>query len=492
MAAEDAPNRLRSLSVLLNLLVALFLVLPVLLFLAFSQLDQARRALALDTIRDSGMLIGSALRPTLEALPPGGFGRIQADLDGFSALNRRITLLYKPNFAAGGAGFFYVAGVPAVAAGALALERQRLVDMGVLDRLSQVCAGNTPLTERIELPGQRAELLTSVSPINSANGCWAVLVASDNASELSLADQRAYWARPEVQLAVGLYLAMAVICLWIYVRLRDGLAAFRRVAQTAAIGGSSFAAETEVSEFVPLAREFDRMVARLNQAAATLRKAAEENAHALKGKVATIRHLAAALPEAEPQAAIMAALDRLDGLVASARLLDTATAESLDGRFADIDLSALVEAFCRDCRLMLGDASGRLVCDIAPGIRVRGNEEMLEVILENLVENALSFTPAPGEVSIRASHAHPNCAITVTDQGPGVDPSLLAAIFERYMSTRPAESETHYGIGLWLVRQNALAMGGSVTARNVGNGGLEMSVILPMIDRKGQVPLPVT
>jgi len=42
MAAEDAPNRLRSLSVLLNLLVALFLVLPVLLFLAFSQLDQAR------------------------------------------------------------------------------------------------------------------------------------------------------------------------------------------------------------------------------------------------------------------------------------------------------------------------------------------------------------------------------------------------------------------------------------------------------------------
>ena len=80
----------------------------------------------------------------------------------------------------------------------------------------------------------------------------------------------------------------------------------------------------------------------------------------------------------------------------------------------------------------------------------------------------------------------------MTDQGPGVDPSLLAAIFERYMSTRPAESETHYGIGLWLVRQNALAMGGSVTARNVGNGGLEMSVILPMIDRKGQVPLPVT
>ena len=493
--AEDAPGRLRSISFMLNLLVALFLVLPILLFVTFNQIDRDRRALALDTIRDSGMLVGAALQPTLATLPPAKFGALQSDLATFAGLHRRVTLLYKPNLTAdpagknlganGEAGFFYVAGIPAVTSatletGALAAVRQRLVDMGVLGRLSQACSGNTPLAERVELPGRKAELLTSVSPITGPNGCWAVVISSDEASELSLADQRAYWARPEVQAALALYAAMAMICLWIFARTRGGLAAFRRAALGAAEGGASFVAHTAVPEFVPLAREFDQMVGRLGQAAATLRLAAEENAHALKGKLGTIRQLVATLPEAE-SAAIIAVLDRLDGLVGSARLLDTATAEALERKRHEFNLSSLVEPFCREYRMMLGDAGARLTCEVQPGIRVNGDEEMFEVILENLVENALSFTPDPGRVSISLLREGTQCVLRVADEGSGVNPDLLPHIFERYVSSRPVESVSHYGIGLWLVRQNVTAMGGVVEAHNRDGGGLEVVVSLAAV-----------
>ena len=465
---------------LLNLLVAMFLLLPLLLLITFNQLDRDRRALALDTIRDSGLTIGAALRPALQTLPPAQFGSLQDDLAPLAVLRRRITLLYKPNLASGEAGFFYVAGIPAVAPEALAAERQRLIDIGVLGRLSQACSGNAPLAERVALPGARAELLTSVSPIPGPNGCWAVVVSSDAAGELSLADQRAYWARPEMGLALALYAAMALICVWVFWRTRQTLAAFGRAASSASEDGAGFAARTEVPEFLPLAREFDQMVARLGHAAATLRQAAEENAHALKGKLATIRQIVAGLPEGETPA-LMAALDRLDGLVASARLLDTATAETLERKRHQLDLSSLVAALCREVCLMLGDAGGRVVCDVTPGIHVLGDEEMIEVVLENLVENALSFTPEPGLIVVSLKHDGKAPVLTVADQGPGVRPDLLPHIFERYMSSRPVESTSHYGIGLWLVRQNVAAMGGHVEARNRVGGGLEVVVRLGLI-----------
>jgi len=481
---EDTPGRLRSLSFMLNLLAVLFLLLPVLLFVTFNQLDRDRRALALATIRDSGLLIGAALQPQLATLQPAQFGKLQSDLAGFAGLHRRVTLLYKPNRAAGlavggEAGFFYVAGIPAVVPGALAAERQRLADMGVLSRLGQACSGNTPLAERVPLPGEKAELLTSVSPSPGPNGCWAVVVSTDSADELTLADQRADWARPEIQAALALYAAMALICLWIFSRARATLLAFRRAALSATEAGPSFVAQTAIPELVPLAREFDQMVARLGQAAATLRQAAEENAHALKGRLATIRQLVAALPESET-VAIVAALDRLDGLVRSARQLDTATAETLERKRREFDLSALVEAFCRGYRMTLGDATGRLGCEVAPGVRVHGDEEMVEVVLENLVENAFGFTPERGRVTISLGREGAACELRVADEGSGVDPDLLPHIFDRYVSTRSLESVPHYGIGLWLVRQNVTAMGGTVAARNRAGGGLEVVVKLPV------------
>ena len=480
IAGGRPAELLRSVSLWLNLMLLLSLLLPAVLVAAFAQQDRDRNQLLLDAIRSNGLLIAAALHPTLERADPAQLTTVQNALAPFETVGRRITLLYKPDQAAGVAGFFYVAGIPVVPPDALAAERQYLVDTGVLGHLTQACAGNMPLAARVALPEAKAELLTSVSSVIAPHGCFAVVVSSDAAADVALADQRAFWARPTTQWALGLYAVIALIGAVIFWRVRGNLKIFRAVAQRADKSQQSFAAATNMPEFIPLAREFDQLVQRLNATSASLREAAEQNAHALKGRLATIRQLTAALPP-EAQSALDPAFERLDGLVQSVRRLDTATAEALSHHPRRLDLSALVEDFARGYRQMLAEQGDRLLTHIEPSLCILGDAEMLEVILENLVENAFSFTPAPGRVSLALWRIEGEAALAIIDEGPGVRPELLAHIFDRYFSSRPEDGSVHYGIGLWLVRQHAEALGGRVLARNREGGGLEMRVMLPLV-----------
>ncbi len=93
---------------------------------------------------------------------------------------------------------------------------------------------------------------------------------------------------------------------------------------------------------------------------------------------------------------------------------------------------------------------------------------------------ALSFTSATGHVFLQARAAGEEAVLSVEDEGPGVDHANLDRIFDRYYSSRPEDCGSHFGIGLWLVRQNAIELGGSVRADNRPTGGLSVTVRLPL------------
>ncbi len=114
------------------------------------------------------------------------------------------------------------------------------------------------------------------------------------------------------------------------------------------------------------------------------------------------------------------------------------------------------------------------------GIVVRGRPERLEQVIDNLVENALSFHPAmAGDVEVRLSHdrADGDVVLRVSDRGPGIPAADLEKVFRRFYSYRPAGSEkragdhSHAGLGLAIVRSVVEAYGGSVVARNAAGGG---------------------
>ena len=121
-------------------------------------------------------------------------------------------------------------------------------------------------------------------------------------------------------------------------------------------------------------------------------------------------------------------------------------------------------------------------------VPVRANEDLLETIIENLVDNAVSFSPPNGRIDVGVHRRGKLAELTVEDNGPGVEPANLNRIFERYVSERPAandsdegprDSGAHFGIGLWIVRQNVEAVGGRVVAENRSSGGLRVKVSLP-------------
>lgn len=499
--ADVVPGRFSpSLRVQLTALVVVFLALPILLYSVFASADRDRQQLLLDAVQNSGSMVGRALSPVLLDLKPGDFGKLPSELARFAAPRQSIKLLFKPNGIGEAAGFFYVASAPEVPTTDMQDERALLARIGVLDKLAQSCTGDIPMSEQVPRAGGQGAILTSVTPVQSASGCWGVVVALDPGA-LGQSTDKPYWMRAETRLAGIVYAGMAILAFIIMAAVWSNLRRFKSLAG-AMERGVSFEQSTTVPELAAIGREFDAMVSRLTRVADIIRDAAEDNAHAFKGPIAVIRQAvelvrpAANTGDAETGiAAISTSLDRLEGLVQSARRIDSATAELLDVGHARIDLSSLVRAFATDYSTMIGGLTGvkggarnHLTVDAAAGVTVEGRADLIETILENLVENALSFSPPGGQVLVQLKvetlGALRTAALTVADEGPGVHPDQLEAIFERYYSSRAGAeknaTDSHFGIGLWLVKQHAIALNGSVVAEDRPDGGLAVTVRLPI------------
>ena len=345
------------------------------------------------------------------------------------------------------------------------------------------------------LLGNGAEVLTSVTSVQGVAGCWAVVTATGEQRILVAIETRPYWARPEVRVAMAVYGLMACLIAAIFAGVWRSLLRFRRLALSPT-EQAGFALMTDIPELASLALAFDGMVRRMQRSADMLRQAAEDNAHAFKGPIGTIRQaIDQPLRHASPREdalqvslqTVAAALDRLDGLVRSARTLDSAAAELLEPSQARVDLSGLVRGFIDSCATGNPARPLRLETQVAGGVVVTAQPEAVETILETLVDNAISFSPAGGRIAVRLEARDSQAIVTVEDDGPGVAPDSLARIFDRYYTHRPAEpsspgnaaSTPHFGIGLWLARENVLALGGEITAVNRRPHGLRMTVVLP-------------
>lgn len=494
----QAPLRsglLRSLRLQGGLLAVILTVLPCLLYVILADGQRAQRELLHAAVSDAGRAIAAGLGPELRRLDPMQFSDIQTRLARFYDPGRRIVLLWHPQGAVRADSFFYVASEPMIAADELDAEKARLTQLSVLPALAQNCAAE------IDAPRPKAggkAVITSISTVETDSGCWAVVIAVASRDVASGLSNSPFWASHSVQLAATIYGVMALLIVLIFVAVSSNLARFRRIALGDA-PSPEFAEVTTVPEIAPVARAIDVMVRRLHNTAQTLRQSAEDNAHAFKGPIATIRqaveplHRLSSGDEAGRTSlrAIQAALDRLDGLIQSARRLDAATADLLELSEGNVDLSALLTRLVGEYRAMHDPATVRLTHDLEPGLVVAGEVEIIETVCENLLENAITFSPTGGTVAVSARAIADESGrrfvrIQVEDDGPGVPAEALERIFERYYSDRRAapdgedDGQSHFGIGLWIARQNAQAMFGSVTARNRKPRGLCAEVRLPL------------
>ena len=110
---------------------------------------------------------------------------------------------------------------------------------------------------------------------------------------------------------------------------------------------------------------------------------------------------------------------------------------------------------------------------------VAGNPEALERIFANLVDNALKFTPASGEVTLGSEFLNGEVIVTVSDTGPGIAQEELPLIFEKYLRAAKDQFRTGVGLGLFIVQQLVNAHGGRIEVASTPGISTRFSVCLP-------------
>lgn len=108
---------------------------------------------------------------------------------------------------------------------------------------------------------------------------------------------------------------------------------------------------------------------------------------------------------------------------------------------------------------------------------VVGEPDELRLILGNLLENALKFSPAGSKVDIRLRNRGNRVLLEVMDRGPGVEPSLKGRLFQPFK--RGATTVRGKGLGLWIVKRMVRVHGGKVGVRPRKGGGSLFWVSLP-------------
>jgi two-component system, OmpR family, sensor kinase len=136
----------------------------------------------------------------------------------------------------------------------------------------------------------------------------------------------------------------------------------------------------------------------------------------------------------------------------------------------------------RQIELVLGTGDG----DVGTALVVLGDDQRLRQVLANLVNNALTHTPAGSPIEVRVGTApldgRPGAAVEVVDHGPGLTPEQTERVFERFFRADPARSSAAGGTGLGLSIVAALVAvhGGTVQVDSVPGRGARFRVVLPL------------
>lgn len=218
-----------------------------------------------------------------------------------------------------------------------------------------------------------------------------------------------------------------------------------------------------VREIEDLAREFNQLLARVESTLQRMRRFTANASHELRTPIASLRTgievcLRRSRTEDEYRQVLEESLQeirRMHRSVETLLALAREQEESRAPRLGEVDLAEVVATAVIAVRPLLDEKELRLDLDLHPS-RLLGDAGMLELMVVNLLDNAVRFSPGGGQVAVACRGDEAACTLRVSDQGPGVAPADGERIFSRhYQGGRgddlPASARVG-GIGLDLVR----------------------------------------
>ncbi|MDP2752134.1 MAG: ATP-binding protein [Rhodocyclaceae bacterium] len=251
-------------------------------------------------------------------------------------------------------------------------------------------------------------------------------------------------------------------------------------------------------EIEPLVAALNDLLARLDEALSAQRRFIADAAHELRTPLTAVKlqtQIVRRSPENEHREAALTQLengvDRATHLVTQllrmARLEPSAnnpspSANNLSpcAHAIPVDLKELAKQSIAEFSTLAEARHIDLGLLTADPITVLGQPDALLIMLNNLIDNAVRYTPPGGRVDVSVQQDELQGLLTVTDTGPGISESERDRVFERFYRLTDTSDHTGSGLGLAIVRQVVTLHGGQIVLLDTPGGGLTVRVTLPL------------
>lgn len=234
-------------------------------------------------------------------------------------------------------------------------------------------------------------------------------------------------------------------------------------------------------EFGVLANDFNRMGARLQSLIDSQRQLLRDVSHELRSPLARLRIALALAERAEPAdrerlwPRLIRECDRLEALIGE--ILALARLDADVGTAVAVDLEGLLQHLKADNELAA--TAQRIEVSVAPGAGLSGWPDTLERAIDNLLRNAVRFSPAGQPIELSARTEGERLHISVRDHGPGVTETDLPQLGEPFYRA-PNQTAPGHGLGLAIAKRAAQRHGGQLLLGNHPEGGFVATLDLPL------------
>ncbi len=241
-------------------------------------------------------------------------------------------------------------------------------------------------------------------------------------------------------------------------------------------------------EIGALARQFDEMAERITGLLKRQKRLFHDVSHELRSPLARIS-IAIALAQKNPQKTdeLLERIERdvqsldalVDELLTYARLDDNAPMN-----FEVLNIVPLIEGVVDDANFE-GSAKGVSVLFAAPQeCIISAHVDTLLRAVENLIRNAIRYSPTQSAIDVNLTTTQGKAIITVADHGPGMPEDEIERMFDPFVRGKNQATGNGFGLGLAIAKRAVERHGGTLSAANRPEGGLMMTIALPLAQKK--------